>query len=137
MPQGDQVELAMLLQFFERVRPRRVQQSVLWLPLVESSRNPRLFDQTGDGVKGLSIVGTMFARDMPRSFKAEMFDKPGNSSECSSLHTRQQIVAPIQRCLERLMPVDRRSMATFQQLQLRCQTMESPPNPTRSPGARG
>src|SRR6267143_4922075 len=104
----------MLLQFPKSIGARRVQQSVLWLPLVQSGRNQRLFDQTGDCVNDLSIVGALFARDMPRSLKAEMFDKPGNSSENNPLRSRQQIVAPIQRCLEGLMPGDRRPMAQFQ-----------------------
>jgi hypothetical protein len=89
MPQRDRVELAMLLQSPEGLGARRFQQSVLWLPLVKSGRNQRLFDQTGDRVKDLSIVGALFARDMSRSLKAEMFDKPSNSSEDNPLHTRQ------------------------------------------------
>ena len=94
----------------------------MWLPLVKSGRNQRLFDQTGDGVKDLCIVGALSARDVARSLEAEMFDKAGNSSQDDSLHTRQQIVTPIQRCLERLMPGERRSMSSFEQLEPRCQT---------------
>jgi hypothetical protein len=107
------------------------------LALVKSGRNQRFFDQTGDGVEDDSTVGALFARDMPRSFKSEMSDKPGNSSEDNSLHIRQQIVAPIQRRLERRMPGDRGSIATFQQLQPRCQTGKSVPNAQRSHMAGG
>src|SRR5258705_12823784 len=105
----------MLLQFPKGIGARRVQQSVLWLPLVKSGRNQRLFDQTGDCVTDPSIVGALFARDMPRFLQAEMFDKPGNSPEDDPLNIREQIVAPIQGRLERLMPGDRRSMAKLQQ----------------------
>src|SRR5260370_715103 len=59
----------MLLQSPKGIGARGVQQSVLWLPLVKSGRNQRLFDQTGDCVKDLSIVGALFARDMPRSLQ--------------------------------------------------------------------
>ena len=127
----------MLLQFFERVRPRRVQQSVLWLPLVKSGRKQRLFDQPGDGLKNLFIVEAWFSRDMPRSDKAELSDKPGNSSEDNSLHTRQEIVAPVQHGLEGLMPGGRRSIATFQQLQPGCQTGQRVPDAQRSHRAGG
>ena len=125
---GDRVEFVMLLQFFERIGARRVQQSILWLPMVELRTNQRFFDQTGNCVTDLSIVGALFARDMPRSLKAEMFDKPGNSSENNPLHVRQQIVAPIQRCPERLMPGDRRPMAQFQQFQPRYQASHRAPD---------
>src|SRR4051812_11865299 len=107
----------MLLQLFERIGARRVQQSILWLAMVKLSTYQRLFDQAGDGVINLAIVGALFARDMPRSLNAEQFDKPGNSSENNPLDARQQIVAPIQRRLERLMPGDRRAMTQFQQFQ--------------------
>jgi hypothetical protein len=89
MPQRDRVELAMLLQSPKGHRRASFPAIVLWLPLVKSGRNQRLLDQTVDGVKDLSIVGALFARDMSRSLKAEMFDKPSNSSEDNSLHTRQ------------------------------------------------
>ncbi len=101
----------MLLQSPKGIGARGVQQSVLWLPLVKSGRNQRLFGQTGDCVKDLSIVGALFARDMSRSLEVEMFDKPGNSSEDNSLHTRQQIVAPIQCRLKRPVSGNGRPMA--------------------------
>ena len=126
----------MLLQFFERIGARRVQQSILWLPMVKLSTYQRLFNQTGDCVIDLSIVGTLLARDMPRSLKAELFYKPGNSSEDNPLHTRQQIVAPIQRCLERLMPGDRRPMAQFQQFQPRYQAGHRAPDAQRGHWSR-
>ena len=81
MPQGDWVELAMLLQFSKRICPRRVQQPILWLRFVNPSCYQRLLDQAGDRVKNFSGACAEFARDIPRALKGEMADERSNASK--------------------------------------------------------
>src|SRR6201991_3785245 len=95
MPAEDCVDLGMLLEFFERVCPSRVQQPILCLRFVDPSCQ-RLLDQAGDRVKNFSGACAEFACDIPRALKGEMADERSNASKNNPLAVRQQIVAPIQ-----------------------------------------
>src|ERR1700739_488747 len=97
----------MLLQFFKRIRPRRVQQPILCLRFVDPSRYQRLLDQAGNRVTNFAGAYTEFARDIPRALNSEMAGERSNASKDNPLHVGQQIVAPIKCRLEGPMPGNR------------------------------
>src|ERR1700681_569432 len=111
MPQGDWPELAMLLQFFKRICPRRVQQAILRLRFVDPGCYQRLLDQASDGVKNLSGAYAEFTRDIPRALEGKMTDERSDATKNDPLCVGQQIVAPIQCRLECPVSGDGRPMA--------------------------
>src|SRR3984957_18147976 len=96
MPAEDHVDFGMLLQLFECVRPRRVQQPILGLRFVDPSCYQRLLNQAGDRIKNFSGAYAEFACDIPSALKGEMADERSNASKNNPLAVRQQIVAPLQ-----------------------------------------
>jgi len=96
MPAKDYVDFGMLLQFFECICPRRVQQSILCLRFIDPSCYQRLLNQAGDRVTNFSGACAEFACDIPCALQSEMADERSNASKDNLLSVRQHIVAPIQ-----------------------------------------
>src|ERR1700738_1158710 len=111
MPAEDYIDFGMLLQFFERICPRRVQQPILRLRVVDPNCYQRLLDQASDRVKNFSGAHAEFACDIPRALQGEIAHERSNASKNNPLCVSQQLVTQIQGRLEGPTPGGGRPMA--------------------------
>ena len=112
-------------EFFQGVGTRRIEQSVERFPRVVRHSDQRLIGESSDRFHNLGLAYARFLRHFERRLQCEVSGENRDAPQHNPFDLRKVIVAPVQRCFERLMPRSCSSATELQQIKVRTQLCHS------------
>ena len=124
-------------EFLQGIRARRIEQSVNRPPVTGRRYQERFVDKTFHCALDFRAVNSPFVHHDERRFQREVPDEDRDAPQHDSFDLRKVIVAPVQRCFERLMPRRCGSATELQEIKMRTQLFHRIPDAKDSGPAGG